>query len=1108
MKKNTYWPILLLLVFNANLLRGQNLVINEILTSNLNSIVDEDNSHEDWIELYNNGGVPIGLLGHGLTDDPAAPFKWTFPQITLNPGEYLLVWCSDKNRRVPGSPLHTNFKISASGETIVLTNPSGTQLQTVSPVSLQSDVSYGRFPNATGGFTFFLPATPNAVNNSTNYTEVLSPPVFSQISGFYTTGFNLTLSSPENGTTILYTLDGSEPDENNLTGTTYHYKTQYPELPGQAFGSLFPYTFTSNTYTAPIPIADRSALPNKIANISTTWDYLPPYIPDGPIFKGTVVKAKAIKPGALASKTVTKNYFISPQGSNRFTIPVISISLDENDFYDYTDGISVAGIDFDTWRTANPTEEVNENLGNFNRSGDAYERVANLNYFVNGQEVINQKVGIRIHGDYSRQYPSKSMRVYARSSYGADKLDYPLFSDEPYTAYERVIIKNSGSDFANTMFRDALCNELVKDLRMETEASQQVITFINGEYWGILALRERYDNNYFKLVYDIDAVDLLENDGDVKEGDAVDYTTFFSYFENNDLSLDANYAYIQTRMDTDNFIDYFATNIYLENDDWPSNNIVYWRKKTAGYVANAAYGHDGRWRWAFHDVTSTFDNYDRDALEHATTTNPIINDSPWSTLLLRKLLENNSFKIDFINRFADLMNTNFLASRINAKIDSMAAVIAPEMNDQYFRWKAPIDDGDWQYHLNEERIFANQRAYFQRMHIRNKFGISSNINATLNVSDPAQGFVKMNTIAVKDGTPGITGNPYPWTGVYFHNIPVTLKAIALDGYAFSHWSGASNSTAEEITLTPTEDFTITAHFIPAEPTGTSEVLYFWLMDNTLANDTPLTNINSSFEATTNGVLEYQSCLVGYPFSNSHPSWRKASMERRNSPTPLNYIPMANNNIPFADANMRGIQIKQPFQSGSLENTLIFNFSTLGYKDIKFAFAVIDEGAATGVTLDYATNSGTPIWKTENLAASTFPINTTYQILETDFTGITAVNDNPDFKVRLRFTGPNMTADTGERVTFNNFSVQGTAITLSTPDTPKNGFTVYPNPATDAIYLQPNQPGMKYTIVSIDGKQIQKGTLTNKIEIDQLLPGVYLIRFEDDKTITTRKIIKR
>ncbi|WP_313805895.1 CotH kinase family protein [Flavobacterium sp.] len=1109
MKKITFYTTLGLILLNTLTVQSQNLVINEILSTNVNSLTDENNDHEDWVELYNNGASPIGLLGHGLTDDPASPFKWTFPQVTLNPGEYLLIWCSDKNRRVPGSPLHTNFKISSSGETVVLTNPSGTTLQTVNPVSLQSDVSYGRFPNATGAFTFFLPATPNAVNNSTTYAEVLSEPVFSQNSGFYTSGFNLSLSSAEVGTTIIYTLDGSEPNENNLSGTTYSYKVQYPELPGQAFGSLLQFSFTSLQYSAPIPIIDRSSEPNKISTISTTWDFVPPYIPNGPIFKGTVVKAKVIKPGALTSPTVTKNYFISPQGVNRFTLPVISVSLDENSFYDYTDGISVAGIDFDTWRAANPTEEVNENLGNFNRSGDAYERLANLNYFVNGQEVINQKVGIRIHGDYSRQYPSKSMRVYARSSYGKGELDYPLFSDQPYPAYERVIIKNSGSDFYNTMFRDALCNELVKDLRMETEASQQVITFINGEYWGILALRERYDNNYFKLVYDINNVDLLENDGEVKEGDDVDYLSLINYFETNDLAIPANYDYIKTRIDPDSFIDYFISNIYLENDDWPSNNIVYWRKKTAGYIPTAPYGHDGRWRWAYHDVTSTFGNPEFNSLEYASTDNIAINDSPWSTLLLRKLLANTSFKNEFINRFADLMNTNFLANRINSQIDVMAAEIAPEMNDQYFRWKGPEDDGDWQYHINEEKLFANQRAVHQRTHIREKFSIASNLDITLNVSDANHGFVKINTINIKDGTPGIIGNPYPWTGIYFHNIPITVKAVPLEGYVFDHWSGDSTSTEAEITLTPTGNLSLTAHFSPDEPTGSQEVVYFWMMDTAIPNDTPLTALNSSYEISTNAVLNYQSCLVGYPFNNSNPNWRKASMERRNSPTELNYIPSANNNLNFANSNMRGLQVTQPFQSGNLENTMVFNVASSGHEKMKFGFAVKDEGAATGLLLDYSINVGAPTWTTAGMPVSAFPINGTYQLIEADFSSIPATDNNADFKIRIRFTGPNMMADTGERVTFNNISVKGMPITLGNVEVTKNRFLIYPNPVGNALQLLHDFATVQYVIRSLDGKEILSGMADDKVEVNTLASGIYLITFQTEDGIReTQKFVKR
>src|SRR5690606_2131366 len=142
------------------------------------------------------------------------------------------------------------------------------------------------------------------------------------------------------------------------------------------------------TYTEPISIIDRSPLPNKISMISSTYDFVAPYFPDVPIFKSTVVRAKVIKPGAMASDVVTRNYFITPQGNNQFSLPVVSLSIDEDKLFEYNDGIYVAGKDFDTWRTNNPSEIPDYEIGNFARKGSSSEREANFSYFVNGNEVI------------------------------------------------------------------------------------------------------------------------------------------------------------------------------------------------------------------------------------------------------------------------------------------------------------------------------------------------------------------------------------------------------------------------------------------------------------------------------------------------------------------------------------------------------------------------------------------------------------------------------------------------------------------------------------------------------------------------------------------------
>ncbi len=1127
MKKITPFFITLLLLITTLTASSQSITINEIVESNSIINQDEDGSYQDWVEIRNNGASSVNLNGFGLSDEPTLPFKWTFPAVSIGAGQYLLIWCSDKDRAVVGNPLHTNFKLSSNGETILLTNNGGLTLDSVTTPPVLQNISYGRTPNGTGSFMFFNIVTPAADNGNIAYTEALSPPTFSQDSAVLTTAFNLTLSTTVPGATILYTLDGSEPQLSNLGGTTYSYKNQYQEVStAQPIGSFLSNNFRTFQYSTPLPIADRSSLPNKIASMSTTYSFDPTYIPASPIFKGTIVRAKLVKAGALDSQTETRTYYISPLGANRFTLPILSLSIDENKLFDYNSGISVAGVDFDNWRAANPAVDptYESDNANYYRRGRDFERTANMTYLVNGTEVLNQNIGIRIHGGISRSSRSKSFNLYARAEYGKDNMNYNFFSNLTDNNFTNLVLRNSGGDFVNTMFRDALCHNLLKSLNCITESYQPTITFINGEYNGILNVREKYDDHYFSNRFNIASTELdylrdqgIANNGQADYGDDIHYQAMLSYLNSNSMATLSSYNYIKTQMDTDSFNDYHISNIYLQNGDWPGTNIEFWRKRTANYEPNAPYGQDGRWRWAFHDLDDTFGFYYDDVAHNslADATEPNGPDYPnpaWSTFILRKLLVSPVYKNEFINRFADLMNTTFLPSRVVGMIDSMKSVIEPEMLEHIARWKAPATIDNWQYFLNKEREFATDRAAFQREHIRSQFGIGSNIDATLNVSNDAHGYIKMNTIGIKPGTPGISANPYPWTGVYFSNIPVTLTAIAKPGYVFSNWTGASSSTAATITITSAASFGVTAVFV-AEPIPTSQPIYFWMMNSAIANNIPLETLATTYEpGGIEGVIQYQSCLVGYPFTPADLiNWRKASMERRNTPTDINYIPLANNDLTFATSDMKGLQIKEPLQNGGLGNTMVFNFSTFGKKDIKLSFAAINELTnATGILVDYSLNAGDPTWITDGLASSTLPLTNAYQLFNIDFLNITAAYNNANFRVRLRFTGTNMTADTGARISFNNIAVHGTQLPLGVEENSKDLFAIYPNPVKEVLNIVGlyQSGSVNFKLFSIDGKQIKAGSIDNsQLNLSDLSRGLYLLQLESDGKIVTEKIIK-
>lgn len=669
----------------------------------------------------------------------------------------------------------------------------------------------------------------NGVAQTTSSYDLLEPPVFSIASGFYSEPFLLTLSHPDHEASIYYTLDGSQPDPNNLSGTTYHYKTQYAELPENAPGELLEQTYKTFSYNQPIAISNRTPETNLYGGISTTYNYTPYFMPSFPLFKGTVVRAIAVNYG-FSSEVKTCNYFVTGSDFNQPALPVIALTVDPSEFFGYENGIDVAGKDFDDWRIANPATIADGSAAaNYNRSGSAWEIKAHLNYLLNDLEALNQDVGIRIHGAQSRILPNKSLRVYAKSAYGNSELNTSFFPDNTYSSFKRVILRNSGGDSYLTMIRDGFIQRAVKHLSFQTQACQPSVLFLNSEYWGIFNIRERYDDKYFERVFNIDTDDLdyLEADGfDIEYGENTHYRWMVDFIGNNSLTSQENYDYVTTMMDVDNYIDFYIANIYIANTDWPHNNIEFWRKRTA-YDPTAPYGLDGRWRWVLKDTDFGFGGSDlADPVHHNTLSYaaaPLgFGGAEWPNFLFRQLLLNETFRNKFINRFADMLNTTFIPERIISILYEARDEITSEIQNHISRWNHIGSFENWNQNINTIVNFAQERPAIQQMHIRDQFALEANTAINLNVNDASKGYIKLNTIDIKEGTPGVSANPYPWNGTYFKGIPVHFKAVPAEGYTFSHWSGDWQGTDPEVTLSPVGDMALTANFTSSLATQKNE----------------------------------------------------------------------------------------------------------------------------------------------------------------------------------------------------------------------------------------------------------------------------------------------
>ncbi|MBI2968574.1 MAG: CotH kinase family protein [Bacteroidetes bacterium] len=621
--------------------------------------------------------------------------------------------------------LHTNFKLNGDGENVYLYTPAVQLLNVLTFPYTQIDNSYGCYPDGITPLVFFGMPTPNESNGLAQpYSGYAYDPVFSLPAGFYFGQQTLTLSTTFPGAQIRYTLDGSTPKDN-------------------------------------------STLYSSSLLIDTT----------------KVVRARVFALTALPSDVVTKTYFINEKP----TLPVISMSTDPPNLFDWFEGIYVLGPNADTippYFGANFWQE--------------WEKPANFEYFDKQKTLqLSQVTGIEIFGNYSRSNPQKSFKVVASGRYGPTSLDYNFFPDKNISSFKQIAIRNAGNDWNQLHFRDALAHHIcIGETNLDVQAHQPALLYINGEYWGVYNIREKINKYYIENNHgvDPDSIDLMQYNGYVMDGEIDDLYNFAMFVFNNDFTDTANYNTLKNWLDVDNFIDYFAVETWSENGDWLPNNVRYWRERKAG----AKWRHilwdldffGTMWWWPF-TANSLDTNMNK-------TVGPM---SSFQSILFDKLVANTEFRHNFINRYADLLNTLLTPKNLTAEVYAFRDSIDPEMPRHFKRW----GDGNlfpwfgnngqgtydsWRdFNVPQIIFFINYRQVTARDHLQTTFSLKQQVPLTLDVYPPGAGTIQINTVQI---------DTFPWGGVYFDSVPITITAIPKPGYQFAFWQ--SNK------LIPSPDF--------------------------------------------------------------------------------------------------------------------------------------------------------------------------------------------------------------------------------------------------------------------------------------------------------------
>ncbi len=925
--KFTFSKLISIVAFCAlALTTASQIVINEASNQNYSTVSDEDGDHPDWIELYNAGIDPVDLFGYTLTDDLTQTAMWTFPHQIILPGEFLMVYCSEKNRFasspgtlvvnsgafVPENGLNThvfqtpfywdgasNVMInvcsysslgytansvfnqsytpfvsslssyadgspsacgSATGEPSTMRpnlllngNPIGTDFaqncNTCYPAPygnwywgargqmiiradelIDAGLTAGNIDSLAFDVAYTDPTSYDYIEiHMNNVMESEYTNVFLNNEGLaYHTNFKL---KSEGDNVYLFAPDLSMESSISVSGDTYDMSNGsfpdgneltvffQPPTPGAtnalsepAGGYALPPIFSMNAGFYTNPFSVNITNPNGVTSqvyytLDSSFPTTSSFLYDGtpiPISANTVLRARAFESNNIASEPAVATYFFNV---NHVT-PIISVVTDNANLY------GPSGI--------------------FDNFMDNWLKEAHVEYFDSIPShplLFSQESGMIQDGGWggSRSNPQHSFRLkLADNILGGDPMFYPVIPDKPNrTQYSDFFIRNGSNQYLTLPYKDAAQVKMMCDQTNAYYSAYRPITvYINGEYFGLYELREKWNKEKFMAEDNateetIEILSLSAYFGFVLravDGNVDNYWNALNAFNQLDPVSPDFVQQADEFLDMKYYADYIIGETWMGNTDWPGNNIKIYRSDATDY----------RWRFCTIDLELSLQpngwtDCTTDVLAGVIGIgegNPFV--SPFN-----RALQNNEFHDFFINRYADILNTAYQTERLLAVEQNFYDQSVAEMPNEYFRWADPNNvEGSMLGFNNNHQTFRAElecRNTIMRDQIQTNFNLQSQVLVNLNVYPEGAGIIQISTIIPQS---------YPWTGIYFNGVPVTVTAIANPGYVFSHWLSeniiTSPFTSAGMTLNISEDDFFTAHFLglpePAKVT-VSEINY-------------------------------------------------------------------------------------------------------------------------------------------------------------------------------------------------------------------------------------------------------------------------------------------
>ena len=699
------------------------------------------------IEIYNGEDHAINLSNYYLSNERANPYKYQFPDVTIEKESYLVIY-ADGTDKLVDNKLHINFILDPHDNILIFSDNTKNTIEKVYLKEFTGNYSCGYYQNS---WHLYKEKSFGKENNA-NYLEeniTLNTLRINEVSTSKIELKNLTDSDLKLND---YTLGDKSGKLVNLSGTIKAggYRAYNTQDIGISIGNgaeilyLYQNGLNIDTYeVGKLTASNSSGLNNDGKRVYYTKvtmgsnnanDYYlgyaanPIFSQDGgylekdskvtltapdnstiyytldgsfptnrskkyegelTISKTTTIKAIAYKDGYLSSDIVSRTFIVG----RHHNLPVVSISSDYSSFYGWN-GIIDAYYQ-------NSTRKI---------SFEYYEKDGTL-----GTSFL---ADTKLSGMDSRKQAQKSMSIYLRKAYGTKEVTYPFFDSFENTTYSSMLFRNAGEDPKNIRIMDAVLTRTLKgQMDIDMQDYKPVVIYINGAYQGIYNMREKLNGDYLETKFGVDKdnVDLIKYTTAVK-GSTTNYNNLVNYIYSHDMANQNNYEYIKSQIDVEELCNYWITQSYYGNTDL--GNIRYWKAK------------NGKWRWMI---------YDLDWSLWSSTTRfgyPVVGyDSPGVTYLSssidisRRLYRNSEYKDLYLKTLAYHLENTFYPDRMNAIVDELAKEIETEMPYHIERWKSGYPGltsmDRWHSNLNSFKQMIKDRYYYVKNNLRYQLNLSN-----------------------------------------------------------------------------------------------------------------------------------------------------------------------------------------------------------------------------------------------------------------------------------------------------------------------------------------------------------------------------------------------